>query len=278
MAVQARPSSRKAVQGRPSSMGPSERVLPHLTRTSLFLSLLPSPHSPPPPPPPPLSVHTPPPPRPPQGRDGMLAAARDLAALGPTWVLLKGGHSASGGGGGGGDEDAEDVLLHAATGRAHLLAARRLPARNSHGTGCTLASAIAAGLAAGLPTLEVVVVVGVGVGVGVVERERASLTHSSPPPCRRCAAPSAMSGTASPPAPTSASAAAFRAPSTTRSGSLRVVASHFVCRPGRCASIWAGAHRASGAHSSVCRSRAGAAESVCFCAGVFLRARARSRM
>ncbi|MGE0698602.1 MAG: bifunctional hydroxymethylpyrimidine kinase/phosphomethylpyrimidine kinase [Hyphomicrobiaceae bacterium] len=62
-----------------------------------------------------------------------------LAALGARAVLLKGGH-------GTGDE-AVDLL--AIDGRIVRLSAPRIPTRNTHGTGCTLAAAITARLAQG---------------------------------------------------------------------------------------------------------------------------------
>ncbi|MBV1708064.1 MAG: bifunctional hydroxymethylpyrimidine kinase/phosphomethylpyrimidine kinase [Hyphomicrobiales bacterium] len=67
-------------------------------------------------------------------------AAR-LQAMGAAAVLVKGGHAESG--------DVTDYLADH-DGIAPLTLPR-LGTRNSHGTGCTLASAIAAGLAAGLP-------------------------------------------------------------------------------------------------------------------------------
>lgn len=73
-----------------------------------------------------------------------LALARKLLAAGPRAVLLKGGHAAG--------ERAEDLLLSAA-GEAQWFAAARLP-RSRRGTGCALASAIAASLALGLPLAE----------------------------------------------------------------------------------------------------------------------------
>ncbi len=75
----------------------------------------------------------------PVAADGMAmeAQARRLLALGPQAVLVKGGHA-------GGAESA-DYLLSAAGGR--WLTAPRIPTDNTHGTGCTLSSAIAAGLA-----------------------------------------------------------------------------------------------------------------------------------
>ncbi len=73
-------------------------------------------------------------------RAGMEEAARALHALGPAWVLVKGGHLR-------GDE-AVDLLWD---GRQALwLEAPRLATPHTHGTGCTLASALAANLASGL--------------------------------------------------------------------------------------------------------------------------------
>lgn len=69
----------------------------------------------------------------------MREAAESLRALGPTWVLIKGGH-------GEGDE-AVDVLYDGVSFRE--LRAPRVENRNSHGTGCTFASAVAARLALG---------------------------------------------------------------------------------------------------------------------------------
>ncbi len=59
--------------------------------------------------------------------------------------LLKGGHAGSAG--------ADDLLF---TGDSLWLKAERIPTRNTHGTGCTLSSAIAAFLAKGLPLAEAV--------------------------------------------------------------------------------------------------------------------------
>jgi len=70
------------------------------------------------------------------------AAARDLLALGAQAVLLKGGHLP-------GDEVAD--LLVSGDGPAQRLASPRIASRNTHGTGCTLSSAIAAYLALGKP-------------------------------------------------------------------------------------------------------------------------------
>lgn len=65
--------------------------------------------------------------------------ARGLLALGAEAVLIKGGHGAS--------AEAIDLLV---SGRGVArLAAPRIATRNTHGTGCTLSAAIAAGLALG---------------------------------------------------------------------------------------------------------------------------------
>ena len=69
------------------------------------------------------------------------AAAAELRAMGAAAVLVKGGHLD-------GEADAVDLLLDADGER--LYRARRLDTTSTHGTGCTLASAIAAHLALGL--------------------------------------------------------------------------------------------------------------------------------
>jgi len=70
----------------------------------------------------------------------MQAQARELLTLGADAVLIKGGH--------GGGVESVDLLVDGDG--ATRLAAPRIATRNTHGTGCTLASAIAAGLAKGL--------------------------------------------------------------------------------------------------------------------------------
>ncbi|RYZ74346.1 MAG: bifunctional hydroxymethylpyrimidine kinase/phosphomethylpyrimidine kinase [Lysobacteraceae bacterium] len=75
---------------------------------------------------------------------GMYAAADDLLALGAAGVLLKGGHLA-------GDGDVVDLFVDA--GGRREIAHPRLRV-DAHGTGCTLASAIAANLCLGLPLAE----------------------------------------------------------------------------------------------------------------------------
>jgi hydroxymethylpyrimidine/phosphomethylpyrimidine kinase len=76
----------------------------------------------------------------------MRAQGEKLLALGAEAVLVKGGH--------GGGSESVDVLVE--RGSATPFAAPRVATRNTHGTGCTLASAIAAGLAKGLPLKQAV--------------------------------------------------------------------------------------------------------------------------
>ena len=69
----------------------------------------------------------------------MEVQAREILALGARYVLIKGGHA---------DGDAcVDLLI--GEGEVVRLAAKRIATKNTHGTGCTLSSAIAAGLAKG---------------------------------------------------------------------------------------------------------------------------------
>jgi hydroxymethylpyrimidine/phosphomethylpyrimidine kinase len=70
----------------------------------------------------------------------MLEAGRALLALGPAAVLVKGGHLAG--------DDLVDLLI--ARDEVHSFTSRRIDTRHTHGTGCTLASAIAEGLGRGL--------------------------------------------------------------------------------------------------------------------------------
>jgi hydroxymethylpyrimidine/phosphomethylpyrimidine kinase len=74
--------------------------------------------------------------------DGMLRAARQIAAMGPRWVLVKGGHLTG---------DPVDLLVEARGGGRTVFRypGPRIISEHTHGTGCTLASAIASWLARG---------------------------------------------------------------------------------------------------------------------------------
>jgi hydroxymethylpyrimidine/phosphomethylpyrimidine kinase len=75
----------------------------------------------------------------------MEKAAKLIHALGPKYVLLKGGHR---------EADATDLLFNGTT--FEYLESPRIATKNTHGTGCTLSSAIAANLARDYSVLEAV--------------------------------------------------------------------------------------------------------------------------
>ena len=74
----------------------------------------------------------------------MEVQAREILALGARYVLIKGGHATDFGE----NDDSVDLLV-GQDGEVVRLAAKRIATKNTHGTGCTLSSAIAAGLAKG---------------------------------------------------------------------------------------------------------------------------------
>lgn len=75
------------------------------------------------------------------------AAAEAVHALGPRWVVIKGGHLP-------GNDEAVDLLFD---GREELrLTGERLDTRDTHGTGCVFAAAIAAHRAGGASVVDAV--------------------------------------------------------------------------------------------------------------------------
>jgi len=80
-----------------------------------------------------------------RGLEDMEAAAQFLLEMGPKWVLIKGGHL---------EGEPVDVIFDVLN--CHRLPGRRLPAGDTHGTGCTLAAALATHLAQGKPLPEAV--------------------------------------------------------------------------------------------------------------------------
>jgi hydroxymethylpyrimidine/phosphomethylpyrimidine kinase len=72
--------------------------------------------------------------------DEMKRAAEAIGAMGPRFVIVKGGHGAG---------DAVDVLFDGSD--FHYFSAPRIDTKNTHGTGCTYSSAIASNLALGMP-------------------------------------------------------------------------------------------------------------------------------
>jgi hydroxymethylpyrimidine/phosphomethylpyrimidine kinase len=79
--------------------------------------------------------------------DDMQAAANDLLAMGARAVLLKGGHLAG---------DTVSDVLALASGEKIWMRDARIHTPNTHGTGCTLSSAIACGLALGQDLVQAV--------------------------------------------------------------------------------------------------------------------------
>lgn len=78
-----------------------------------------------------------------RSRADMEQAAQAIAPLTQGSVMVKGGHL----------RDCADDLLFA-DGQLHWLSAPRIDNPNTHGTGCTLSSAIACGLAQGIPLAD----------------------------------------------------------------------------------------------------------------------------
>jgi hydroxymethylpyrimidine/phosphomethylpyrimidine kinase len=101
----------------------------------------------------------------------MRAQAEKLLALGAGAVLIKGGHA--------GGAESVDLLVE---GQACLrLAAPRIATKNTHGTGCTFAAAIAAGLAKGLPLDEAARQAKTYVSAAIAAADRLGISTSNGP-------------------------------------------------------------------------------------------------
>ncbi len=85
--------------------------------------------------------------RPIETKDDLEPAAKELARLYNTSVLLKGGHLP-------GNDDRLDILWH--EGKAHHFTAPKIDIACTHGTGCTLSAAITAHLAKGANMVDAV--------------------------------------------------------------------------------------------------------------------------
>lgn len=77
--------------------------------------------------------------------EDMKEAAKIISALGPSYVLVKGGHLV---------DEATDILYDGEC--FYEFKANRLNTKNTHGTGCTLSAAIASNLARGLDVVKAV--------------------------------------------------------------------------------------------------------------------------
>ncbi len=82
-----------------------------------------------------------------RGMEDMRRAARAVHALGPKAVVVKGGHLSD-------RRDSVDILFDGEEFEEY--SAARVESKNTHGTGCTFSSAIAAALALGYPLREAV--------------------------------------------------------------------------------------------------------------------------
>lgn len=81
-----------------------------------------------------------------ENEEHMKKAALKISEMGAKWVLVKGGHRCN---------DANDILY---TGENFIkIPGKRIQTNNTHGTGCTLSSAIASHLAKGLSIQESVI-------------------------------------------------------------------------------------------------------------------------
>ncbi len=103
--------------------------------------------------------------------DAMVEAAQALLALGPRAVVLKGGHLAG--------QDSSDLLLTAEG--STWLPGRRINTANTHGTGCTLSSAIAAGLAKGETLDDAVKSAKAYIANAIAAADRLSVGHGHGP-------------------------------------------------------------------------------------------------
>ena len=98
--------------------------------------------------------------------------ARALLKRGAKAVLIKGGHGAG--------RHSVDFLVEVGGGVTRL-AARRVATKNTHGTGCTLSSAVAAGLANGLGLHEAVVAAKKYVTTAIAAADMLAVGHGHGP-------------------------------------------------------------------------------------------------
>jgi hydroxymethylpyrimidine/phosphomethylpyrimidine kinase len=106
-----------------------------------------------------------------QTESEMQAQGEKLLSLGAKAVLMKGGHGSG----------AESVDLLIEPNSVARLAAERVATQNTHGTGCTLSSAIAAGLAKGLALAEAVREAKAYVTAAIMASDRLKIGHGHGP-------------------------------------------------------------------------------------------------
>jgi hydroxymethylpyrimidine/phosphomethylpyrimidine kinase len=101
----------------------------------------------------------------------MEVQARQILSLGARAVLIKGGH--------GDGVDSVDLLI--GQGEVVRLSAKRIATKNTHGTGCTLSSAIAAGLAKGLDLTAAVQAAKAYVTAAIAAADQLKIGHGHGP-------------------------------------------------------------------------------------------------
>ena len=106
-----------------------------------------------------------------QNEDEMRAQAQRLLALGANAVLIKGGHAQS--------VQAVDLLVTPAA--VARLTAEKIETKNTHGTGCTLSSAIAAALAKGANLAQAVADAKAYVTAAIASADELSIGHGHGP-------------------------------------------------------------------------------------------------
>ena len=110
-----------------------------------------------------------------RNEEEMEVQARQILALGARSVLIKGGHGAG--------ADSVDLLIgqNQEFGEVVRLSAKRIATHNTHGTGCTLSSAIAAGLAKGLDLTAAVQAAKAYVTAAIAAADRLNIGHGRGP-------------------------------------------------------------------------------------------------
>jgi hydroxymethylpyrimidine/phosphomethylpyrimidine kinase len=103
--------------------------------------------------------------------EAMRGQAERIMRLGPKAVLVKGGHASG--------PESTDILLDGAG--LHRFAGPRVATRNTHGTGCTLSSAITAGLAKGMDLLAAVEAAKAYIGAAIAASDRLRIGHGHGP-------------------------------------------------------------------------------------------------
>ena len=101
----------------------------------------------------------------------MEAQAREILALGARNVLIKGGHA----------EGADSIDLLVGEGAVMRLSAKRIATNNTHGSGCTLSSALAAELAKGHDLIAAVQEAKAYVTAAIAAADRLKIGHGHGP-------------------------------------------------------------------------------------------------